>query len=436
MLIRSFMKMAALCALSVSSIAAAAQQFNQPLVIPTGGWPAGIVAADLNGDGKADLIYTDYGATATASTTHVLLNNGNGTFSPGQTIATAGAAMAAADFDHDGHVDLVWVSGVVGMGRVFLAHGNGDGTFAPAQQLGTFAIVGTNAPDFRYVMGAQLHDTGYMDVLVEDVANPSLITLTTDSSGTLIRLVGTKLQSVGPMVAADLNGDGHTDLVIQSGGTVNVFLGSADGLLTAAAVYSGSSAVESMLLHDVDGDGHLDLVLEGESGQIEILHGRLDGSFAATSEGGSGSADATTGMGGHLVAIADVGGRHDFYTATPAGMSVLVEQNDLSLTLGGIYNAGPGRGSFAVADFNGDGMPDVAVDSPEGVAILFGSAGGGLRSSRAFAAGKPALSGALGDYQRIWQSGCSGGRGGGAGACCCMGMVTERLLLLQHQRRS
>ena len=195
-----------------------AQQFNQPLVIPTGGWPAGIVAADLNGDGRADLIYTDYGATATASTTHILLSKGDGTFAPGQTIATAGAAIAAADFDHDGHVDLVWVWGAVGLGKVYLAHGNGDGTFAAPLELGTFAIVGTNAPDFRYVMGAQLHDTGYLDVLVEDVANPSLLTLTTDSSGTLIRLVGTKLQSVGPMVAADLNGDGHTDLVIQSVG--------------------------------------------------------------------------------------------------------------------------------------------------------------------------------------------------------------------------
>ena len=63
---------------------AAAQQFNQPVVVPTGSWPAGIVAADLNGDGKADLVYTDYGATATASTTHVLLSNGDGTFAQGR----------------------------------------------------------------------------------------------------------------------------------------------------------------------------------------------------------------------------------------------------------------------------------------------------------------------------------------------------------------
>jgi hypothetical protein len=401
MLIRRFFNTVLLWSLGLAGAGAAAQQFNQPVVVPTGSWPAGIVAADLNGDGKADLIYTDYGATPTGSTTHVLVSNGDGTFAQGQTIATAGAAIAVADFDHDGHPDLAWVWGTVGLGKVFFAHGNGDGTFAPAVQWGTFAIVGTNAPVFSYVMGAQLHDTGYMDLLVEDVANPSQITLTADSSGTLVRIVGTKLVTgVGPMVAADLNGDGHTDLAIQSvlGGVVDVFLGSADGLLTAAGAYAGSSAVQSMLLHDVDGDGHPDLVLEGVSGTIEILHGNADGSFSAASEGGSGGADATTGMGGHLVGVTDVGGLRNFYTATPAGVSVLLGQANLSFALGGIYNAGPARTSFAVADFNGDGVMDVAVDSPEGVAILLGSKDGTLGGSRAFAAGKPALSGALGEF--------------------------------------
>jgi hypothetical protein len=394
-------KTVAFCWLSLLSMAAAAQQFKQPLVIPTGNWPAEIATADLNEDGKPDLIYTDYGATPTTSTTHVLLNNGNGTFTPSQTIATAGAAMALADFNHDGHIDMVWVWGTVGLGKVFLALGKGDGTFAPAQQLGTFAIVGANAPLFSYVVGAQLHDTGYLDILVEDVANPSLLTLTTDSSGTLIRLVGTKLGSgTGPIATADLNGDGHTDLVIQSvsGGAADIFFGSADGLLQAAGTYTGSSPVQSMLLHDVDGDGHPDLVLEGTNGRIEILHGLTDGTFATTSEGGSGTADGTTGIGGHLIAATDVAGRPNFYTMTPAGMSILLEQSNLSLTLQGIYNAGPGRTSFAVADFNGDGVMDVAVDSPEGVAVIFGDTTGSLATSRAFAAGQPALSGALGNF--------------------------------------
>ena len=385
------------CSLSLVGMA---QQFNQPWVVATGSWPVGVVAADLNGDGRADLSYTDFGATATSSTTHVLLSNGDGTFRAGQTIATAGTVIAAADFDHDGKVDLAWVSGVVGQGIVFLAKGNGDGTFAATQTLGTFAIVGTNVPVFRYVMGAQLHDTGDMDLLVEDTANPSLITLTTDGQ-TLVRIVATKLASgTGPMVAADLNGDGHMDLVIQStlSGVADVFFGSADGLLTAAGAYAGSSAVQSMLLHDVDGDGHLDLVVEGVDGRIEILHGNADGSFASPSEGGSGTADAAMGVGGHLVAIADVAGGHRFYTATPAGLSVLVEQGNLNLSLQGIYNAGPGRANFAAGDFNGDGVMDVAVDSPEGVAVLLGSAAGGMAGSRAFAVGVPALNGSLGEF--------------------------------------
>jgi hypothetical protein len=391
-------KTIALCSLSLVALAATAQQFQQPVVIPTGSWPSGIVAADLNGDGRADLIYTDYGTTATTSTTHVLLSNGDGTFVPGQTLVTAGASIAVADFNHDGHVDLAWVWGAVGLGKAYLALGKGDGTFAPAQELGTFAIMGTNAPRFRYVTGAQLHDTGYLDLLVEDAANPSLITLTSDESGTLVRIVGTQLPGgVGPMETADLNGDGHTDPVIQSvaGGTADVFLGSTDGLLTAFGTYAGSSAAQSMLLHDVDSDGHPDLVLEGAEGQIEIFHGNADGSFSTTSEGGSGRADATTGLGGHLVAVIDSAGRDNFYTATPAGLSVLLEQSDLSLTLQAIYNAGPGRTSFAVADFDGDDLMDVAVDSPEGIAILLGSADGRLQSSRAFATGKPALSVAL-----------------------------------------
>jgi hypothetical protein len=393
------------CSLSLMALAATAQQFQQPaqqfqqpLMIATGSWPSGVVAADVNGDGRADLIYTDYGATATSSTTHILISTGDGTFAPGQTLATAGASIAVADFNHDGHVDLAWVWGAVGLGRAYLALGNGDGTFRPAQELGTFAILGTDAPQFRYLMGAQLHDTGYMDLLVEDAANPSLITLTSDESGVLVRIVGTRLPGgVGPMATANLNGDGHTDLVIQSvvGGAVDVFLGSADGLLTILGSFSGSSATRSMLLHDVDDDGHPDLVLEGVDGRIEIFHGDADGSFSASSEGGSGSADATTGLGGHLVAVTDTAGRHNFYTATPAGVSVLLGQSDLSLSLKGIYNAGPGRTSFAAADFNGDGVLDVAMDSPEGIAVLLGSADGGFESSRAFSAGQPALRGTL-----------------------------------------
>ena len=266
-------KTAAFLSLSLISMAAAAA-VKQPLVIPTGEQESQPQTSTKTANQTSSTPITarpnlfDHARSAEQRQRNIHSRTDNLHRRP---------AIALADFNHDGHIDMVWVSGVVGLGKVFLALGKGDGTFAQAQQLGTFAIVGTNAPQFSYVIGAQLHDTGYLDILVEDVANPSLITLTTDSSGTLIRLVGTKLESgTGPMATADLNGDGHTDLVIQSvsAGAANVFFGSADGLLQAAGTYSGSTPVQSMLLHDVDGDGHPDLVLEGtKDGRIEILHG-------------------------------------------------------------------------------------------------------------------------------------------------------------------
>lgn len=378
--------------------------FQQPTVLPTGNWPAAILTADLNGDGKADLIYTDFGATATASTTHILLGNGDGTFTPGPTIPTAGTAIAVADFDGDGHPDLEWVWAVMGQGRVYFAKGNGDGTFAPATQLGTFAQIGANTPQLSYVVGARMHDTGYLDLLVEDIANSALFELTADSSGVLVRLIGMQLpDGTGPMATADLNGDGHTDLVIQGQrtGTVDVMLGSVDGILQPPTRVAGATGIQSMLLHDLDGDGHPDLLLEGANGHLDLHHGLPDGTFSANSEGGSGSLDGTTGTGGHLIAITDVG--QHLYTATATGISLLQPQSDLSLTLQSIVNAGPGRTSFVVADFNGDGLPDLALDSPEGIALLFANPDGTLQSSRAFSTGKPAMSGTLGAFSGTGQ---------------------------------
>src|SRR5260370_19328756 len=101
MSIGRFITTVALWSLSLTSMAAApqpflnAQQFNQPLVISTGCWPAAVAAADLNGDCEADLIYTDYWATVAASTTDFLLSKRYGGFPPGQTISPSVASVMA-----------------------------------------------------------------------------------------------------------------------------------------------------------------------------------------------------------------------------------------------------------------------------------------------------------------------------------------------------
>ncbi len=382
-------------------------QFQQPSVISTGSWPVSIESADLNGDTYPDLIYTDPGATATSSTTHILLNNGDGSFTPGQTISTAGATVVVADFDRDGHPDLEWVWSTLGLGRVYFAHGNGDGTFSPTVLLGTFAQIGTNLPQLTWLAAAPMHPSGYLDLLVEDAANSAFFELTADSSGTLVRLYGIHLpDGTGPMYTADLNGDGNTDLVIQTtpnsapgntgGAAADVFFGNPDGLLTAPTSYTGPSGVRSAILQDVDSDGHPDLLIESTTGHLDILHGNPDGTFATATEGGTTTLDPTTGAGGHLIALSG----QSLYTATPAGISALqLQPNTFSITLQGLYNAGPspatGHSAYTIADFNHDGNPDLAIDSPDGIAILFGNPDGTLQTSRAFSASLPALTGTL-----------------------------------------
>ncbi len=86
----------------------------------------------------------------------------------------------------------------------------------------------------------------------------------------------------GP-VAADVNGDGITDLVVggRNGAEVNTMLGNGDGTFTSAGPPQNcGGAVWVVVLGDVDGDGELDAVTANDgSGNIGVLRGNGDGTF-------------------------------------------------------------------------------------------------------------------------------------------------------------
>ncbi len=85
------------------------------------------------------------------------------------------------------------------------------------------------------------------------------------------------------------------------------------------------------------------------------------------------------------------GGNQAILYSTSAGMGVLLEQGT-SLTFThyptlSYYNIGPGSTSFTIADFDGDGAQDVAVDSPEGNALVLGHGDGNFMTSLSYGVG-------------------------------------------------
>ena len=276
-----------------------------------------------------------------------------------------------------------------------------------------------NPPIFSYIAALPFTTNGVnSQLLVEDSANKLLYVISnngqTSSNGLLngfavkstINLAAT--DGPGPIYVGDFNDDGNIDFIVngQTGYSATVYIGNGDGTFKAPVPYF-SGHVYSMLMQDMDGDGFTDMVVEGDNGVITIHKGNGDGTFQANSEGGtSASPSAFAGNGGHLAAIGNVNNdtNLDILTTTPIGLSVLLGQGpingSLAYTLKGIYNIGPGRSCFALASFGNGGLA-LAVDSPDGVALIQGdsSGDGGFMTSNAYSALAPALGATVGRFR-------------------------------------
>ena len=259
------------------------QAAGADLVLPyAGGSPLrGFVAADFNGDGKADIagIGNVQVSNTTASGEVIVLDGkGDGSFQPLRAIDNGllnPVGIVTADFNGDGHADLAVISRGVSFGAspqpgdVRLYRGNGDGSFQPAlilnntlypSVIGVGDVNGDGRPDLIVVSVPPLSFDGTLEVYLAN------------SNGTFTAVASRALPNSGAtytIAVGDIDGDGHADLVLGgccNSGTTAVFAGNGDGTFGPEQSVGVGQSTQAAALGDLNGDGRLDVVAEQSFG--------------------------------------------------------------------------------------------------------------------------------------------------------------------------
>ncbi len=285
----------------------------------------------------------------------VLFGSGNGSFTVGQTntaIASATSSLfpgAVGSLRNNGKLDVV----VTQPGFVSIYYGNGDGTF-------------TTGPSY-----AALPD--YMQVTITDV----------DGDGNPDIVMGTG--------AGGIFTDGTTDVEIPS---FQILMGLGNGTFVDSPVYNqGTYAVQGNANNTqleiasgnfISGNSNLDVLVfdqnnnGGSPSSLLMLPGNGTGALGAP-------VTSSINIGPYFLVAAKM--NHDtlpdavlagYSLSASPQLSVLVNQGNGTFAGEKDYALPDAPVSLAVGDFNGDGIPDVAVGMSGGVDVLFGQANGTL----------------------------------------------------------
>ncbi len=389
-----------LCSLSVA--VASGQSFQNPQAIHIDGPSVTASVADMNSDGLPDLI-VQTGDAVTPSTITVFLADASGNYTAtGQINTSVFFPFPCVPFDLNGDnkMDLVCANATPGGGvaNVSVYLGNGDGTFQ-APIVNSLGYIGVPNALFDVIAVADFNNDGHPDLIVTSGPAGAYasynFTLLGDGTGhfTVKALSGNLYW--GRATVADVNGDGKLDLLMPSGPTV--FIGNGDGSFTTRFLYSSGNCIFA----DFETTGKLSAACGIQGGPLQFLHENADGSFNTSSPIASVSFPSSVQFLRPLGAI-DLNGDGilDLALSSSGGLQVMMGESGLTFGDPTTYYAGSTAPLYALTgfltDMDGDKNPDFVATGPNTVYISYGSATGSFgapvptESSTTFATAKAA----------------------------------------------
>ncbi len=324
---------------------------GEPRHFRVGAAPASLAIADVNRDGKLDLVVANSGSGDVT----VLLGDGKGGFAPAAgSPFPAGKSpndVAVGDFDGNGTLDLALPNHDTHGVTVLL--GDGKGGFHPAA--GSPVTVASR-PHPHGIAAGDFNGDGRLDLAVESWADNAVEVLLGNGKGGFAspgRRFPVGRMPYQRLRSADVNRDGRADLLTTNfeGNSVSVLLGDGRGGFTNApgSPFPAGRSPFCQAIADVNGDGKLDLVVGGFSGQPEDP-----------------AADGVS------VLLGDGAGAFRLLAGSP-------------------FAAGRTPVAVAVGDLNGDGVPEIAVANMSGdtVTVLARGPNGRYRTAATLPASGP-----------------------------------------------